>query len=270
MVPLMAALLLLLALPQTVQADEPILTYTVVRHALTATASGEVQAQVHSHETAYVVNGNLWAPSSLPVEVRYNSAGQVAGVSGVEEIIGNSLAIWSAVTPTTFSFVYGAPTSAHPGSCDSTIQLDGINTIKFTAIGGNTLGLMCTVFLGTAADAKLVEFDMLLSNTANIWSTLDKTPVDRFDLASTILHELGHAAGLGHSDNLASVMHATLATGTQLRSLSADDIAGLKAAYPVAAVAGASAPPSPAPVASAAQGIERGSYQLRAASVARD
>lgn len=47
------------------------------------------------------------------------------------------------------------------------------------------------------------------------------------DLQLTIAHEFGHALGVGHTDNPASVMHAAL--NTQQSRLTADDIQALKA-----------------------------------------
>ena len=63
------------------------------------------------------------------------------------------------------------------------------------------------------------------------------------DLYSVVLHETGHALGLGHSDQPGSVMYAYyhIATG-----LSADDIAGIRALY--GSNTTTAAPPTPTPV----------------------
>ncbi|REJ78348.1 MAG: hypothetical protein DWQ47_02500 [Acidobacteria bacterium] len=60
-----------------------------------------------------------------------------------------------------------------------------------------------------------------------------------FDLESTVVHELGHVLGLGHSDVLGASMNEVSARNglytipfTTYRTLSADDVAGIRALYP--------------------------------------
>ena len=60
------------------------------------------------------------------------------------------------------------------------------------------------------------------------------TPVVVFGSDETVaLHELGHLLGLGHSDVNGSVMWPTVSTNFTLRTLQADDLAGIRALYPV-------------------------------------
>ena len=53
--------------------------------------------------------------------------------------------------------------------------------------------------------------------------------VSTFDLATVVLHELGHSLGLGHSDDINAIMYP-LYSGTNL-TLGADDIAGIQSIY---------------------------------------
>jgi len=266
--PLIVAAVFALLFLQPANAQELDPTYTVVRHILTATEDGSVTVEEETVVAQFAVNANTWAPISMPVSVQYNGAGEIPGGHNLPGIIQGALATWNSVTPTTFSFTYEGATSSNPGGCASPITLDGTNTIQFMALQGATLGITCAVYL-TGADTKLVEFDMQLSNNAAIWSSAAVTPANQYDLPTTILHELGHAAGLAHSDDEGSAMNPTLALGTQRRSLSADDIAGLKTAYPVSAVAGVTNPGT-APAITSPAPIIRGQYRVQAAFVAQD
>lgn len=197
-----------------------------------ADGSVAVDEEVSTVSAQYVVNVHRWDASAIPVPVRYNNAGQPAEY-GMANLIQNDIATWNAVTPSSFSFAWAGGGSGDVGSCGQSINLDGQNTIKFEPLPGITLGQTCTVWNpNQGANAKLVEFDMQLDNDVNTWSSNDQPQTGRYDLASTVLHELGHAAGLGHSGQSTAVMYPSLPNGVAKRTLTADDISGLQSAYP--------------------------------------
>ena len=77
-------------------------------------------------------------------------------------------------------------------------------------------------------------------NAAVDWGFGDTLGPGEFDLASTLLHELGHAAGIGHPCTSApgctesekgAVMYPSLRAREQRRTLTQDDINALVAAY---------------------------------------
>lgn len=257
-------------------------TYTVVRHILYRSADGSLSIEEAESRTIeqFVVNPHTWSTSSLPVTVRYNSTGAPSGID-TEGLIQDAIGTWNAVT-NSFSFIYGGESTADTGSCvrSATPDIDGINTIAFDdEIGALSLGETCTIFPNTGSNTKLVEFDMRL-NPDDIWFTGNQSVVDKYDLASTILHELGHAAGLGHSSNTESVMYFQLKDGEMHRALHTDDIAGLNQAYPggSAPTPTPSATPTPSPTTTPAVTPPpittvpppAGSFKVRTLQLARD
>jgi len=240
--------------------------YIVVRHILLA---GEPISRPdgdspESVSAQYLVNKHLWAAGSMPVPVAYNAAGEPAGIDGAQ-IVKDSIDKWTAVSPATFSFTWTGASSGGPGACENIVERDSINTITFVNdLPYGVLGQTCTVWPASGGSAAaLVEFDMQLNSTAN-WSAAATTPVGHYDIWSTVLHELGHAAGLGHTTNSAGVMYATLKAAYQKRTLTEDDREGLFAAYP-----GAPPTPVPSPTAQPTPNFPR-NFAIRAPLIARD
>lgn len=216
-----AGLFALVGSREPAAADSPELVY-VRRDVFYTAESGLVQTDT-SVSAQFVVNTHRWAATSMPVSVKYNSTGAPDGQDVVSMIKAN-IGVWNAVT-NDFSFSYGGSSSGNTATCTvGATGTDGVNTIRFEPLSGKTLGQTCTVW-GNAQGGKLIEFDMQLVNDASIWS--------QYDLQSTILHELGHAAGLGHSLDSHAVMFPSLGAGdTSKRELQSDDVTAMKIAYP--------------------------------------
>lgn len=206
--------------------------------------AGEVTAQ-------YALNATKWLPSSMPIPVSYNPSLESPRPSLVGPI-RNAIDQWSSVTPETFRFVYAGTTSAQTGACDGSGISDGINTIAYVStLPQGTLGQTCTLTEvdNNTGQGTIFEFDTEL-NWSIAWGGLITAP-DQYDIYSTVLHEMGHAAGLAHPcipgvttctpSDQAAVMYASLRAGVEKRALTADDMAGLRADYP------GGAPPLPTP-----------------------
>ena len=97
----------------------------------------------------------------------------------------------------------------------------------------NTLGLTTVTF--NADTGEIYDADMEINATGKNLSTAATVPANGFDLLSVITHEAGHFLGLAHATDAKATMFASYKPGTSaLRTLTADDTAGLCEIYPSA------------------------------------
>ena len=181
----------------------------------------------------------------------YNSANQPADVSVTQ--LMNTQATWSkgswtapVAASSSFRFSYGGTTKRCPSlvqECKGRQKCDAKNDVAWMVLRDpNTLGV---TWSGTSTD----EADIAV-NTNFKWFV---DGVKHFDVETVLLHENGHAMGLGHSNDITALMYPSY-QGV-LRTLTADEIAGVS-----------TKDPAPGPVAlavtstSLADGIAGSSY----------
>jgi hypothetical protein len=172
-----------------------------------------------------------WAADDIPVPVSYAPDGDLPGLSG-RAAMQFGINQWNSVAGSSFRFSVAADAGAGtmPGPCDDQVG-DGINTVRLSnTVSPGVLGVTCVIVdnLGTQLP-RAIEFDLRL-NASSPWSDASVTPADKYDLRSTMLHELGHGLGLLHS-SAGTVMYGSLSKGQQVRTPTADDIAGVLALY---------------------------------------
>jgi hypothetical protein len=95
----------------------------------------------------------------------------------------------------------------------------------------NTLGLTTVTF--NADTGEIYDADLEINAAQKNLTIAEPVPATGFDLQSVVTHEVGHFFGLAHATAPTSTMYAAYKPGTStLRSLAADDIAGICAIYP--------------------------------------
>jgi probable HAF family extracellular repeat protein len=118
----------------------------------------------------------------------------------------------TAVDAVTEPFGVAVTEVADPTQADVTLNMDTTSTV-----GGYADGV-----LGCTTDAGQIT----LIAGWNFYAGSDATQIGpgQYDFQTVVTHELGHALGLGHSANGASVMYATLNSGTVNRMVTTADL----------------------------------------------
>jgi hypothetical protein len=178
-----------------------------------------------------------WLYFELPGTIAYNPANEPPGLNTMSALAA-AAATWTNVPGHYFRFMPPTTTSVqqsfHPDTgCPSDEAIDGINTVQWSTGWGESETLLAVTCLwgGTlAGDGKfrITEFDIWVRSDGP-WSTTGA--FDAFDLPTVLLHELGHAIGLGHDPDASTVMFAFLDLGEQKRTPTAEDAAGVLHLY---------------------------------------
>jgi uncharacterized protein YcgI (DUF1989 family) len=147
-----------------------------------------------------------------------------ADVGGAAEFqaVRAAFATWAAAAPLTFTEVAANQTP------DVSVDWRPANDPDHSMVGGILAHADfppgCSVV--TNSLPKPVHFD----DSEHLWAV--GAVSGGFDVETVALHELGHILGLQHSDVVGSVMFASVSPNFTKRTLTADDLAGIRQLYP--------------------------------------
>lgn len=190
-----------------------------------------------------------WDAAELPVKVAYNPTGAPPGAG--PGVITPGLEAWSAVSTSSFRFKYA-------GITENTATVAAFGPDGENVISWQSMDCSHACVLGVTSKHPVAhEVDMLLNSNPAAAEQLGVGT--KVDWRTVVLHELGHMAGLEHSCPVpfgpCTAAEADAVMFYQyrgvMRSLAADDIAGISALYPVgsnpAPTPGADPTPTPLP-----------------------
>lgn len=192
-------------------------------------------AYVHSgrdSNTPYVLSN----PAHVEVFVNAQTQAGLKNLSG-ETIISTDSAPtaailaaferWNSISGTTLHFE--PPVSVLTASGVT----DGNSVITFADTPANrniSAGAVAVTRLISNATGEFTDTDIIFNPQFAFSTTLSP---ETFDIEGTLVHELGHAIGMGHAGSASSTMFATTAVGSgDLRTLTDDDKAFARGVYP--------------------------------------
>ena len=162
------------------------------------------------------------------VTVSYNPSG--ASVGGTQAALQAALDSWSSVKGSTFRYTFGGLTTRQPAFGD------GFNDVYWRSGTGTTCGDGCVLAQALIRTddrtAAILEFDIVMYAYPGVWTT---SPPDAanpaIDVQTVFLHELGHAAGIGHSTDQPAVMYPYVADNVLKQQLTPDETTALVFLY---------------------------------------
>ena len=163
-----------------------------------------------------------WAAGDRPVHYWVAAASVPDGPPG-EDAVHRAAAGWSGVTD-------GFGLRFAGGTAEVRRRSDGRNEVGWVWHDWpyDPVLVATTARSYRTDDGRMVDADVLLNAEHHAWSTGG----GGFDVESAAAHELGHVAGLGHSEVVEATMYGATSEGeTRKRSLEEDDRAGLAALY---------------------------------------
>jgi len=179
---------------------------------------------------AFLANGAKWKG----VEPWIMNISNSAGLNGSEvlSLEHSAVSAWESASGANI-FGGGSLTGADLSQDANTVN--DVNEVYFADVspqGAIAVTVVWGYFSGPPQTRQLVEWDQIYDDVDFTWAT--NGDADSMDFLNIAVHEVGHAAGLGHPSDSCNqeTMYRFASEGeTQKRDLSTGDIAGINALY---------------------------------------
>jgi hypothetical protein len=175
--------------------------------------------------SGFTSNGSVW---SIPlVQYRLNPANLDLPDFEAENAVRAGAEAWALQSNTRLRFVYAGR------STQTTMGLDSVNLVMFrNASNGSAIATTYVWSNGTG----ILDADVVFWDAGFRFYAGGSGCSVGFYIEDIATHEFGHALGLGHSSTAGATMSPSVGyCSTDLRTLHADDIAGVQTLYPPAA-----------------------------------
>src|SRR5688572_2434731 len=171
------------------------------------------------------LTGASWSSNQVPYYV--NPANADVPDDAAESAIRAGASTWDTQTSANFRFTYAGRTN------ETAAGYDGRNVVFFrNTSNGSTIA---TTYYWTS-NGRLLDADIIFWDGGWEFFTGSAECSSGAYIEDIAAHEFGHALGLRHSELNGATMYPSYSRCSQeLRTLSADDIAGVEALYPAAA-----------------------------------
>ena len=183
---------------------------------------------------AYVLNGPKWGVQQVEYYINPANGDGIPDANAIAAIRAAATAWTDQSTASILLYYMGTTTG-------STATVNGKNEVFFRNASKDSA--VATTYWWSDSSNRMVEADVVIWDASFTLVTDSSGCSGGIFLQDVMTHEFGHALGIGHSSVASATMYPTISyCSTAMRSLDADDIAGVETLYPAGGAAVNTAP----------------------------